>query len=196
VTLSDDPGFFLPQIWLRASKPITTYIQWFMQKYGVGDDSTLTQGRWLRLEQKVRRIQASLGRSLRVHVFKQSSVPHHFKNTNNRQLHIDVALDDRLSAFSSLYRMCEVTGLHFQVQAVIVAQAETPLVLYEAIDLIEEQDVDDFAFVCHGATHRSVACAVLLVSLVYQNARIYLSTPRTRTDALNLGLHPVRRTAA
>jgi hypothetical protein len=120
-----------------------------------------------------------------VHVLKLSDVPPDFRSASDC---IDVTLFKRITANSSLYDMKEVSGLHFQVQAVIAAQPQTPLILCEAIDLIQRQDLEDVAFICDCATHRSVACAVLLVSLVYQNARIYLTTPRMCNDAYDLGL--------
>ena len=64
--------------------------------------------------------------------------------------------------------------------------------LLEAFNYIELYDSTEFAFVCHGATHRSVACCILLVAMVYPEAIVCLSTPRTQRAAEEYGLFEVR----
>ena len=48
----------------------------------------------------------------------------------------------------------------------------------EAIYVIEDFDLVDSAFVCGGATHRSVGCCFLLAAMAYPPATVGLSTPR------------------
>ena len=82
-----------------------------------------------------------------------------------------------------VYNIREVTGIDFDVQAVLVSQPLTAEVLNDACRAIELQDLDAFAFVCSHATHRSCGCAVLLSTLVYPYARIVFSTNRTKRAA-------------
>ena len=53
-----------------------------------------------------------------------------------------------------VYNRPEVTGIDFDVQAVLVSQPLTAEVLYDACGLIEIQELDKFAFICSHATHR------------------------------------------
>ena len=69
-------------------------------------------------------------------------------------------------------------------------QNATPAILLEALLQVEERNCVEFAFACRSGTHRSVGCAVLLVALVYTNAEIVLTTPRTCRDARKYGLLP------
>ena len=90
---------------------------------------------------------------------------------------IDVAA--RLRTRGDLYTPGRATGLNFFVQATVVAQRVAAEILLEAFGMIEDRDLFEFAFACHGATHRSVACAVLLTMMVYPDAQICLTTRRT-----------------
>ena len=80
-------------------------------------------------------------------------------------------------------------GIDFRVQAVVATQAATAESLHEAIRRIEDVDATDFSFVCHGATHRSVACCFLLAAIAYPRAEICLTTARTRRAAESGGLY-------
>lgn len=88
----------------------------------------------------------------------------------------------------SLYNSWEVTGIDFDVQAVLVSQPKTAVALYDAVRFIEIQDLEVFAFVCSHATHRSCGCAILLASLVYKRARIVFTTDRTKKAARARGM--------
>ena len=95
----------------------------------------------------------------------------------------------RLNAHArSVYNMWEVTGIDFNVQAVLVSQPKTAEALYDAVRFIEIQDLEVFAFVCSHATHRSCGCAILLASLVYKRARIVFTTDRTKKAARARGM--------
>ena len=87
-----------------------------------------------------------------------------------------------------VYDMAAVTGIDFVVQAFLATQIITAQVIVDAIDIIESDELDTFAFICSHATHRSVGCAILLASLVYQNASIVFSTERTRGAARQRGM--------
>ena len=87
-----------------------------------------------------------------------------------------------------MYNSWEVTGIDFDVQAVLVSQPKTAVALYDAVRFIEIQDLEVFAFVCSHATHRSCGCAILLASLVYKRARIVFTTDRTKKAARARGM--------
>ena len=91
----------------------------------------------------------------------------------------------------SICNMPDVTGVDFAVQAVLVSEAVTPNLLYEACRAIERGNFDTFTFVCSHATHRSCGCAVLLAILVNRFARIIFSTDRTRRAAMERGMFPI-----
>ncbi len=97
-----------------------------------------------------------------------------------------------MRAHSNLYEMGSVTGVDFRVQAVVASQLVTAEVLLEAFNYIELYDSTEFAFVCHGATHRSVACCFLFAAIAYPEAIVCLSTPRTQRAAEEYGLVEVR----
>ena len=87
-----------------------------------------------------------------------------------------------------LYELPDVTGVDAQVQAVVASQAATARSLLVALELIEQQDLRQFSFVCHGATHRSVSCCLLLAAITYPHARVYFTTRRTWEAADAAGL--------
>jgi len=95
----------------------------------------------------------------------------------------------------SIYHMSEVTGVDFDVQAVLISQSVTVELLCEACHVIERHGLGSFTFVCSHATHRSFGCAVLLATLVYHDAKIVLRTRRTQSAALECGMVPALHVA-
>ena len=93
-----------------------------------------------------------------------------------------------LNACAPWYDLKDVTGIDFVVQAVLCSQLLTAEVLWDACRFIELQELDTFAFVCQGATHRSCGCAVLMACLLYHHARIMFSTIRTQRAARQRGM--------
>ena len=89
-----------------------------------------------------------------------------------------------------VYKMSDVTGIDFSVQAKLASQTLTADVIYEACRAIEIGDLKSFTFVCSHATHRSCACAVLLAIVAYHDAQIVFSTHRTNRAASAAGLTP------
>ena len=94
-----------------------------------------------------------------------------------------------ITVLSSLYSINDVTGIDFEVQAVLVIKKKprhwlcwTCAVEWEA------SDFRHFVFVCHGGTHRSVGCSILLATLVYQKAVTVVTTNRTRRAAFERGM--------
>ncbi len=84
----------------------------------------------------------------------------------------------------SRYALADVTGLDFEALAVILTQASTACALLADCEAIEAHDRYEFAFVCPGATHRSVGCCVLLAAIIYSDATVVLTIARTRAAAI------------
>jgi len=87
-----------------------------------------------------------------------------------------------------IYILRDVTGIDFNVQAVLASQELAVNALISACEMIEGGDLRHFTFVCSHATHRSAGCAVLLASFVYHKASIVFSTRRTENSAASKGL--------
>ncbi len=96
-------------------------------------------------------------------------------------------------ADSNLYEMGSVTGVDVRVLAVVASQLVTAEALLEALNRIERYDYTDFAFVCHGEMHCSVACCILLAAIAYPEAIVCLSTRRTQQAAEARGFVEVFR---
>ena len=86
------------------------------------------------------------------------------------------------------YTLREMTGVDFEVQAVVASQQAAARAIIDAVLEIERWSLGRFAFLCHGATHRSVACALLLIILVYPRGRVELTTGRTQQAAWRRGM--------
>lgn len=123
------------------------------------------------------------GRLLTLEPHAQDRIPVRFEKT-----HIDVALRGVYGKCSALYTLSDVTGVDGRVQAVVASQEATAFCLLAALERIEEEDLTDFSFVCHGATHRSVACCFLLAALAYPLGQVSLTTSRTQHAAKLAGL--------
>ena len=76
------------------------------------------------------------------------------------------------------------------VQARVASQAITARCLLDAMQEVEKWNYRLFSFVCRGATHRSVACCLLLAAIAYRNASVHMTTKRTRIAAAKLPLAP------
>ena len=88
------------------------------------------------------------------------------------------------------YAPSEVTGLDFVVQASLTTDKVAVDALREAFHHIQDYAVTDFAFLCHGGTHRSVACCCLLAALVYPDAGLVFNARRPSEAAALRGLIP------
>ena len=136
------------------------------------------------------RLAAPSERSLRLEPHAQDRVPARF-----RDMHIDVharGVDGRCG----LYDLKDVTGVDERVQAYVASQTATAECLLDALELIETEGAHEFSFVCHGATHRSVACCILCAALAFPNATVHLTTRRTRMAAASASAQAVAEAAA
>lgn len=119
---------------------------------------------------------------LRLYALARNSLSPHY--TGHR---IDVSYAG-LSARSESYSMGAVTGIDFEVQAVLVTQRVAIEILSTAWIDIHDNDLQEYAFICDHGTHRSVGCCMLLASIAFPSAEICLSTPRTQRAATTRGM--------
>ena len=173
-------GIQVPRAWLCSN--LHDYLAWYIARFPIHVSLRVAM-QWGALaayaledgqQQNLMR-----DRALNIYVLKESDVG---KDSPDSPSQINVN-KRRLDGRSSLYELHDVTGVDFIVQAVLIEQALTPSILLEACHNIQQNDLQAFTFVCHGATHRSVGMAFLLSMIVYPNSRIHLSTHRTRLAA-------------
>ena len=150
------------------------YIRELTSRHGL-QLSDATERAWMRFEDRrgSRFRPLNSCRKLLLEPHAQDRIPDCYQNT-----HIDVASRGVKGKFS-LYLLPDVTGVDECVQAVVASQETTAICLLAAMEQIEEENLPQFSFVCHGATHRSVACCILLAVLTYPNALIRMTTMRT-----------------
>ena len=194
--------FSIPCRWARASflrhleyadsGDILPHLEWYAQRLQrVGYDGTIPPATRTLWEENAHRFEhCNHARPLTIHVLggggsadsdSASPFPRSFAFINVHARGLDAKAP-------MLYRLCDVTGIDFDVQAVLVRQRIFLEVLLEAIQLIELQGLETFAFQCAHATHRSCGCAILLATLVYPRARIVFSTRRTMRVAQERGM--------
>jgi len=176
----------LPAAWLRGALTAMDYVKWYATRYSLslrGVDATRV---WQALsEHLMNRVERESFRTLRLFAHRRDRIPRLLEDAFAT---VDVA-DVGIDGHSQMYKITRVTGVDCRVQAVVAMHAATAEALLEAIQMIESRDVREFAFLCHGATHRSVACCFLLAALAYPRAEIYLTTKRTHNDAERFGLY-------
>ena len=90
-------------------------------------------------------------------------------------------------ARSDAYVMEDVSGLDFEVVAVLVAQVAVPRLLRDAIIEIEASNARSAFFSCRGGTHRSVGLCYLAQLVVYPEASFHPHT-RRMTEAATRNL--------
>ena len=90
-------------------------------------------------------------------------------------------------ARSDAYVMEDVSGLDFEVVAVLVAQVAVPRLLRDAIIEIEASNARSACFSCRGGTHRSVGLCYLAQLVVYPEASFHPHT-RRMTEAATRNL--------
>ena len=161
------------------------YAEWYVRRTGERLAET-TRAAWARLEEKA--AFATKERPLDIFVLAQDSTS---PRLDDEHAVIDVRTRWLSAEARNLYNIWQVTGVDFDVQAVLAGQPGTPELLCQACRLIELQELTTFTFVCAHATHRSCGCALLLAILVYHNARIVFSSNRTERAARERGMLPV-----
>ena len=180
-------SFSLFPEWLRVAGmgSVCSYVCWYARRYDMAI-SRDTINAWYSFDNEL--FQNDLfvrpTRKVLLLAISQDNVSH----SQFAHRFIDVAAEGLDGKCNDKYNLSDVTGLDFRVQAKVVSQVLTVSILRGAIGEIETRDLDSFAFVCHGATHRSVACCVLLAAICYPRAVISMTTERTRSAAKSLGL--------
>ena len=110
-------------------------------------------------------------------------------NEKNWDDAIDLTKYTDIDARKGTYDIKTVTGVDTCVQSCLMMQDAVIDVLWDAADrIIGNKKIARFAFVCEKATHRSVACCLLLAILVFPRAHILLTTDRTQKAAIECGL--------
>ena len=168
----------IPDHWKRQDEPVVHCVQWYMDYYGMHMSAT-TFAAW----NKLALCSVDRTRSPTIYVLAEDS-----PSVTGMANVVNVHKRGVTAQAPLMYNMCDVTGLDFVVHAVLVTQTLTAEALLDACVMIETCEPDSMAFVCSHATHRSVACAVLLAILVYPNARLALSTKRTKRAAIDRGM--------
>ena len=103
--------------------------------------------------------------------------------TSFQKMHINVSKAGVDCNWPHLYNLWDVTGVDERVQAMVASQEITAECLLAAMWNVEQYNYIEFSFVCHGATHRSVACCLLFTALAYRQASVHMTTRRTRSAA-------------
>ena len=177
--------FRLPPTWQLCNiDALRSHLQWYLQRIG----GTMPTGGWERWQILAdRSLVCDKFRDLRVFCYAQDRVPDGVRALDVRNYGLGHYTED---GSARGYAIDHVSGVDWDVQANLLMQNATPAILLEALLQVEERNSVEFAFACRSGTHRSVGCAVLLVALVYSNAEIVLTTPRTCRDARKYGLLP------
>ena len=180
--MAQDEGVRLPEPWQRGNQEPLEYALWFMHRYKLHMESGATD-LWRCLSKKLPTVDTE--RALLIHAFARDTMPGKFRE-ESRSLDVH---ERRINAKADWrYELGDVTGLDFEVQAVMLTQSCTACAVLDACEAIELHDNHEFAFACRSATHRSVACCVLLAAIVYRHARIDLTTLRTQRAASERGM--------
>ena len=180
--MAQGEGVRLPETWKRGNQEPLEYALWFMHRYELCMEAD-AMFYWECLSERLPTVDT--GRALLIHAFARDTMPGEFREeSRSLDLH-ERGINARADA---KYEIGEVTGLDFEVQAVMLTQSCTACALLDACMAIELHDNHEFAFACRSATHRSVACCVLLAAIVYRHARIDLTTLRTQRAASERGM--------
>ena len=124
----------LPEAWKRGTDEPLFYVLWFMHRYGLQLEPG-AQACWERLSCKLSTV--CRRRELLLYAFRQDAVPDGFQDASRS---VDVH-GIGISAFArSWYALADVTGLDFEVLAVILTKARTACALLAACEAIEAHD--------------------------------------------------------
>ena len=175
-------GVSLPKSWRRGDQEPLEYALWFMHRYDLCMEADALLY-WTCLSERLPTYDTE--RALLIHAFARDTMPWEFRLESRSLDLLERGIDARDDA---RYEIKEVTGLDFEVQAVMLTQSCTAKAVLDACEAIERNNHYEFAFACHSATHRSVACCVLLAAIVYHHAQIDLTTSRTRRAASERGM--------
>lgn len=189
--LGEHTPLTLPAWWTRGSRSVLDAVDWYLNRFSL-ELGPEAMTRWeMFASWMCQRERDTFQREVKLYAFAQDAwwsgaasclfIDVHQRRVTGKPGHI-------VGHSSMRYPLSQVTGVDFCVQGCLVMQPIVVDVLFEAVKTIVEQNVDEFAFVCHGGTHRSVGCCFLLAILAFPRARIILTTRRTRDAAAKQGL--------
>ena len=161
-------GFRIPPSW-KSGPRFLDNTDWYMTRFGLYMPKDIHEY-WLTF-QPLANLPVNWQRELVIHVRPENN-PGPGPNINFARLGLNAHRP-------SLYNSREVSGIYFEVQAVLLSQLACAYGIYAAVKKIEEGELPEFTFVCTHATHRSVGMACLLALMFYNKAIIVLSTKRT-----------------
>ena len=173
-------GYCIPYKW-ACKGDILGFVQWFNKTFNMQYSNDLLNN-WKSLDRVLPFIQDKWQRPLVIEVCTENDPQFKFmmrgcSNVAHRGL-----------TWTIEEMPCEITGCNPKVHAMYIGQAATIDIMAEAIQQIQIDQLATYTFACRHATHRSVACAILLAMIGYPKAEIHLKTPRTKKEALKCGL--------
>ena len=173
-------GYCIPYQW-ACGDDILGFVQWFNKTFNMQYSNDLLND-WKSLDRVLPFIQDKWQRPLVIEVCTENDPEFKFmmrgcSNVAHRGL-----------TWTIEEMPCEITGCNPKVHAMYIGQAATIDIMSEAIHEIQCHQLATYTFACRHATHRSVACAILLAMIGYPKAEIHLKTPRTKKEALKCGL--------
>ena len=173
-------GYCIPYKW-ACKGDILGFVQWFNKTFNMQYSNDLLNN-WKSLDRVLPFIQDKWQRPLVIEVFTEKDPEFKFmmrgcSNVAHRGLTWTI---EEVPG--------KITGCNLKVHAMYIGQAATIDIMSEAIHEIQCHQLATYTFACRHATHRSVACAILLAMIGYPKAEIHLKTPRTKKEALKCGL--------
>ena len=192
-------AFQVPEYWMRGSKVcVSGWVKWYetikdkeLEPFAKWEKSFAA---WKELDKEIELNSVEFARMLTIYVHGQKEFYRNRREDSLLEDYIDVnqggehALNTDEKRFGNSFKPSDVTGLNTIIQAVLVRQPNMVQVIRDAVRLIETEDLSSFTFVCRSGTHRSPACAFFLAALVYNQAHVVFSKPRTIDAARTFGM--------
>ena len=172
-----DAYFPFPFKWGRSeSTDLVSYVRWFcgykaLTLTGEADDE------WDRSAHDIRRL-AKRQRDVTFHAGPLRSCP-------GDMIRVDVAKTFKTSGTPPGVNPRDVTGLDFRCLAFMLSQPEVARAVRAIVTVVEVggETTREVAVLCEHGKHRSVAVAMIMIALVYPQARLALHNERALVDA-------------
>ena len=120
---------------------------------------------------------------LRLYAYALKALPAHF-----RGCHVNLVPSEVNGRDDRRYQLGKATGIDECAQATVVGKGWTLVLTRGCLEKREAGDLEQFAFVCHDATHKSFALCMLFAARACWDAAVHLATPRTKNAARLHGL--------
>ena len=182
--------FTIPRSWMRNHLNVTQVVEWY-ETQPLDNDVMLHWESFANFLDNQKQCD-----TLRRNIQLSAVTSEEFEaeaNQNENEKKWDDAIDltkyEDIDARRGTYYIKSVTGVDYCVQSCLIMQYDVIDALWDAARrIIENTEITRFAFVCQNATHRSVACCLLLAILVFPRAHIVLTTEKTYNAAIDCGL--------